>query len=129
MNPVGEWSYNFYAQDWVDGDELTIEVKARDSTNAWSDTEEIELMLGSQSISIGNPSGQDPITGTTSISGTFLSPNPDFVEWRIGRGEWRQIPVSSSEEYTSVDWSVNWDTLRWRMVSTESQSKAETIRV
>ena len=81
VNPVGEWSYNFYAQDWVDGDELTIEVKARDSTNAWSDTEEIELMLGSQSISIGNPSGQDPITGTTSISGTFLSPNPDFIKY------------------------------------------------
>ena len=89
---------------------MTIEAKARDSTNAWSDTEKIELMLGSQSISIGNPSGQDPVTGTTSISGTFLSPDPVAVEWRIGRGQWQEIPVGSSEDYTSVDWSVNWDT-------------------
>ncbi|MDE0708705.1 MAG: S8 family serine peptidase, partial [Candidatus Poseidoniales archaeon] len=70
------WSHNFYAQDWVDGDELTIEVKARDTTNAWSDTEVSELMLGSQSISIGNPSGQESVSGTTGISGTFLTPNP-----------------------------------------------------
>ncbi|MEE2758791.1 MAG: S8 family serine peptidase [Candidatus Thermoplasmatota archaeon] len=110
LNPSGEWSYNFFAQDWVDGDELTIEAKARDSTNAWSDNAETELMLGSQSISIGNPSGQDPVSGTTTISGTFLSPNPIAVEWRIGRGQWQEIPVSSSQEYTSVDWSVNWDT-------------------
>ena len=110
LNPSGEWSYNFYAQDWVDGDELTVEVKAQDSTNAWSDTAEVELMLGSQSISIGNPSGQDPVSGMTSISGTFLSPEPVAVEWRIGRGQWQEIPVGSSEDYTSVDWSVNWDT-------------------
>ena len=107
---TSNWSHNFYAQDWVDNDEITIEVKARDSTNAWSDTETVELMLGSQSISIGNPSGQEPVSGTTSISGTFLTPNPISVEWRIGRGEWQEIPVSSSEEYTAVDWSVNWDT-------------------
>ena len=104
------WSHNFYAQDWVDGDELTIEVKARDSSNSWSDTEEIEVMLGSQSISIGNPSGQEPISGSTRISGTFLTPNPISVEWRIDRGSWQEIPVSSSEDYTTVDWSVNWDT-------------------
>ena len=104
------WSHNFYAQDWVDDDEITIEVKARDSTNAWSDTEVVELMLGSQSISIGNPSGQEAVSGMTSISGTFLSPNPISVEWRIGRGEWNEISVSSSQDYTTVDWSVNWDT-------------------
>ena len=46
----------------------------------------------------------------TSISGTFLSPNPISVEWRIGRGEWNEISVSSSQDYTTVDWSVNWDT-------------------
>jgi subtilisin family serine protease len=107
---TANWSHNFYAQDWVDGDEITIEVKARDSTNAWSDTEVVELMLGSQSISIGNPSGQEPVSGMTSISGTFLSPNPISVEWRIGRGEWNEISVSSSQDYTTVDWSVNWDT-------------------
>ncbi|MBJ84408.1 MAG: hypothetical protein CMB52_02675 [Euryarchaeota archaeon] len=110
LDSSGEWSYNFYAQDWVDGEELTIEVRARDSNDAWSGDSWVELMLGGQSISIGNPSGQDPVSGTTSISGTFLSPDPDYVEWRIGRGQWQQIPVSSSEEYTSVDWSVNWDT-------------------
>ena len=104
------WSHNFLAQDWVDDDKITIDVKARDSTNAWSDTEVIELMLGSQSISIGNPSGQEPVSGTTTISGTFLTPNPDYVEWRIGRGEWNQIQVSTSEDYTTVDWSVSWDT-------------------
>ncbi|MEE2747913.1 MAG: S8 family serine peptidase [Candidatus Thermoplasmatota archaeon] len=104
------WSHNFLAQDWVDGDEITIEVKARDSTNAWSDTEVVELMLGSQSISIGNPSGQEAVSGSTTISGTFLSPNPISVDWRIGRGEWQEISVSSSQDYTTVDWSVNWDT-------------------
>ena len=104
------WSHNFYAQDWVDGEEITIEVKARDSTNAWSDTEVLELMLGSQSISIGNPSGQEPVSGTATISGTFLTPDPISVEWRIGRGEWQEIAVSSSQEYTTVDWSVSWDT-------------------
>ncbi|MDE0574882.1 MAG: S8 family serine peptidase [Candidatus Poseidoniales archaeon] len=104
------WSHNFYAQDWVDGEELTIEVKARDSTNAWSDTAVLELMLGSQSISIGNPSGQEPVSGTTTISGTFLTPDPISVEWRIGRGEWNEISVSTSQEYTTADWSVNWDT-------------------
>ncbi|MDE0708749.1 MAG: hypothetical protein OSB33_07365, partial [Candidatus Poseidoniales archaeon] len=36
--------------------------------------------------------------------------NPISVEWRIGRGEWNEIPVSSSQDYTTVDWSVNWDT-------------------
>ena len=107
---TANWSHNFLAQDWVDGDEITIEVKARDSTNAWSDTEVVELMLGSQSISIGNPSGQEPVSGSTTISGTFLSPNPISVEWRIGRGDWQEIAVSSSQDYTSVDWSVNWDT-------------------
>ena len=104
------WSHNFYAQDWVDGEEITIEVKARDSSNSWSDTEEIEVMLGSQSISIGNPGGQEPISGSTRISGTFLTPNPISVEWRIDRGQWQEIPVSSSEDYTTVDWSVDWDT-------------------
>ena len=107
---TANWSHNFYAQDWVDDDEITIEVKARDSTNAWSDTEVVELMLGSQSISIGSPSGQEAVSGMTSISGTFLSPNPISVEWRIGRGEWNEISVSSSQDYTTVDWSVNWDT-------------------
>ena len=110
LSSSGDWSYNFYAQDWVDGEELTIETKARDSTNAWSDNEIVELMLGSQSISIGNPSGQEAVSGTTSISGTFLTPDPISIDWRIGRGEWQEISVSSSEDYTSVDWSVNWDT-------------------
>nr|MCS5532351.1 hypothetical protein [Candidatus Poseidoniales archaeon] len=109
-NSTREWSHNFFAQDWVDGEEITIEVKARDSTNAWSDTEVLELMLGSQSISIGNPSGQEPVSGTTTISGTFLTPEPISVEWRIGRGEWQEISVSTSQEYTTVDWSVSWDT-------------------
>ncbi len=107
---TANWSHNFLAQDWVDDDELTIEVKARDSNNAWSDTEVVELMLGSQSISIGNPSGQEPVSGSSTISGTFLTPNPISVEWRIGRGEWQEISVSSSEDYTTVDWSTNWDT-------------------
>jgi subtilisin family serine protease len=104
------WSHTFYAQDWVDGEELTIEVKARDSTNAWSGNEEIEVMLGSQSISIGNPSGQTAVNGFTTISGTFLTPNPISIEWRIDREPWQEISVSSSQDYTSVDWNVNWDT-------------------
>ena len=104
------WSHTFYAQDWVDGEEITFEVKARDSTEAWSDTEVVELMLGSQSISIGNPSGQTAVSGNTHVSGTFLSPEPIAVEWRIGRGPWQEIAVSSSQDYTSVDWSVYWDT-------------------
>ena len=79
------WNHTFYAQEWVDGDEITLEVKARDSTGAWSDTEEVEVMLGSQVISIGNPSGQSPVDGMTTISGTFLTPNPISVEWRIDR--------------------------------------------
>jgi subtilisin family serine protease len=104
------WSHTFHAQDWVDGEEITFEVKARDSTNAWSDTAEVELMLGTQSIMIGAPSGQDAVDGTTTISGTFLTPEPISVEWRIDRGNWEEIPVSSGTDYTSVDWSVNWDT-------------------
>ena len=104
------WSHTFLAQDWVDGDEITIEAKARDSTNAWSDTADLELMLGSQSIAIGAPSGQDPVQGVTRISGTFLTPEPISVQWRIDRGDWQEISVSSSEAYTSVDWSVDWDT-------------------
>ncbi|MDP6899401.1 MAG: S8 family serine peptidase [Candidatus Thalassarchaeaceae archaeon] len=104
------WNHTFYAQDWVDGEELTFEVKARDSTNAWSDTESLDVWLGSQSISIGSPSGQEPVDGLTTISGTFLTPNPIAVQWRIDREPWQEIAVSSSQEYTSVDWNVNWDT-------------------
>ena len=85
-------------------------MKARDSTDAWSQANDTRFWMGKQTISIENPSGQNPVSGTTTISGTFLSPDPVAVEWRVGRGEWQEIPVSSSTSYTEVDWSINWDT-------------------
>ena len=110
IDASGEWSLYFYVQEWGDNERLFVEVKAHDSTGAWSQTNDTSFWMGRQTISIENPSGQNPVSGTTTISGTFLSPNPIAVEWRVGRGEWQEIPVSSSSSYTEVDWSINWDT-------------------
>ncbi|CAI8398540.1 MAG: Serine protease AprX [Marine Group II euryarchaeote MED-G33] len=107
---ASNWSHIFYVQDWVDDDELTIEVRARDSTDTWSETAIVELMVGTQSISIDSPSGNEPVSGVAEIAGTFKSPDSESVEVRVGKGEWEAAWLQGGGGYSEKAWDFDWDT-------------------
>ena len=107
-----EWTLNFDVEDWRDygqyGKEIFFEVKALMDNQIWSNTTSVQLRQGAQELNLLEPSGQSAISGMTEISGTFLTPEHNMVEWRIDRGEWQEHAVSRPD-YTTASWSLNWD--------------------
>ena len=67
-------------------------------------------MVGTQSISIDSPSGNEPVSGIAEIEGTFKSPDSESVEFRVGKGEWEAASLQGGGGYSEKSWDFNWDT-------------------
>ena len=108
-----DWFLNFDVQDWQDycehGRVIIFEVKALLDNDIWSNITTLDLKQGTQELQLSQPSGQSTVSGVTDISGTFLTPEHQMIEWRIDRGEWQQDHFFPSTACQNRDWSVEWD--------------------
>ena len=108
------WSAPFtlpeFTEDEINILEVSIEAQARNQFDQWSDVVEQKHEVGLVEVTMGGPSGQDTVTGSINVYGTWESVNGGTVQWRLGTNSWETAQTFGGSGSGNGDWSVTWNT-------------------
>ncbi len=127
-----------FSEDEIEVIEVIIEAQARNEFEQWSEVVEQKHEVGLVAVTMGGPSGQEAVSGSVNVFGTWESVNGGTVQWRIGTEPWETAQTFGGSGSSSGDWSVTWDTediddgfyrISARMVSGDGIHSEEVKRV
>ena len=99
-----------FTEDEINVLEVIIEAQARNQFDQWSDVAEQKHEVGLVEVTMGGPSGQNPVSGNVNVYGTWESVNGGTVQWRLGTGSWETAQTFGGSGSGNGDWSVTWNT-------------------
>ena len=99
-----------FTEEEIEVIEVIIEAQARNEFEQWSKVAKQKHEVGLVAVTMGGPSGQEAISGSVNVFGTWESVNGGTVQWRIGTEAWETAQTFGGSGSSNGDWSVTWDT-------------------
>jgi len=99
-----------FTEDEINIIEVIIEAQARNEFEQWSEVVEQKHEVGLVAVTMGGPSGQNPVSGNVNVYGTWESVNGGAMQWRLGTDPWEVAQTFGGSGSGEGDWSVTWDT-------------------
>jgi subtilisin family serine protease len=99
-----------FADDDIEAESITIEVKVKNEFDQWSNTTKRTYLVGRVTITLNAPSGQSAVSGDVQVHGTLETVNGAQIQWRIGTDPWENITNYWGNSAEEMDWSHIWDT-------------------